>query len=205
MKPIIFRYCTAAAFFFISLGAPAEEPMPPQNLLPEGTFEVLNDKGEPLAWTIPHPSYQQSIGAKFELVTEGEAKFARMTASQADKSIHIAAVIPLPENSTKVTVSYRTRCRDIIPAQTPEWASVRLGGGFAGEDGKDLGYLRISKSQRSATPDWVTVTDTFSVPAGAKTLLVQPGIYFCTGSADFDDLTVTVESTPAPATPSPQP
>jgi hypothetical protein len=193
----------AAALAFLCLPLPAQEATPPKNLLPEGTFEILDDKGEPAAWTIPHPSYRESIGAQFELVTEGEAKFARLTSTLADKSIHISATVPLPENAGKVTISYRTRCRDIVPAETPEWASVRLGGGFAGESGEDLGYLRISKSQRAATPDWVTISETFDVPAGAKTLRLQPGIYFCTGSADFDDFTVTVE--PAPATPTPQP
>lgn len=175
-----------------------------ENLLPEGSFEVLDDEGRPQLFSLPHPNYQASIGAEVKIEREGENRFLRLIAHRPGTVVHFAASIPVPPSARALRIKFRVRSTDFERAPEPAWSSVRMGGAFLDAAGQPIhpGYLRVTRSVKGNTGgEWVTLEETLTVPEGAARIRVQPGIYYGQGTVDFDDIEVydaTDEAAPAP-------
>ena len=163
------------------------------NLFPEGSFEILGAEGEPESWSLPHPNYLAKIQADSSLETENGNRFLRLSLENPENANLATAKIPIPDDAANVVITYRVRCTNLTPADVPSWSGVFNGGGFLDGAEQSLELFRGVKRLKESTDGWVDVEEVFQVPVGAKMVLLQPGIYHCTGTADFDDFVVTVE------------
>jgi len=172
----------------------AQPAAPAPNLFPEGPFEILDSEGIPLSWRTPHPSHQQRINAAFRTQTEPDGnRYVILENLDATKVLHMAAEIPVPAGTARVRVTFRLRARALAVSPEPEWAAVQLGGGWVDADGKHITHLRTEHRVRADVPEWVTLEEVFSSPAGATKIVLQPGLYHTSGAIDLDDFKVFAE------------
>lgn len=209
MKCISSIFRIAAAVAGLSLALYAQD----NNIFPEGTFEgevVLSDKvqqvnamnkGEglvELGTLYIEPGDYKTKGYTVQVETEEGSKFLRFNrAANANNKGNFRTYVTLKLPATKpvaVAISLRWRLREFAKLDgAPEWASAQIEPAFLSADGKVLknnyGVFRLQKSADT----WQEVEKSVPVPEGAVYIMLQPGLYVCSGILDIDDLKIIPE------------
>ncbi len=176
------------------------------NLFPEGNFESpVTLKAEPFkagplsaeeGVLYIEPGDFKNKSCQVNTEKEGDSTFLRMIAPEGFSGI-LRTYIPLklPETApASVTISMRWRVSDLkIGAGAPEWAGVQNDPMFVMADGTTQvanGTLRLKENTGG---EWQEVEKSVPVPAGAKMLVLQPGLYLSSGTLDVDDIKVFTE------------
>ncbi|HXI83036.1 MAG TPA: hypothetical protein VNL17_02980 [Verrucomicrobiae bacterium] len=177
------RFAPRALAFAIGLLLLIDRPTLSQsttNVFPSGAFENIDTRGVLLDW-------KPISGDTVRLVEEGSNHYCVLTATNGQRPIVIGTKLPLDQSWRKLKVSARLRARNMQPGEQA-WQNARIMLRFEEETGKPLSFP--SCPQLGLNSDWVTLSTTFEVPAGATTLAVEPGVYGPAGELSVDDITV---------------
>ncbi len=163
---------------------------PGANAFPNGSFEKLGPDGLPLGAPIKG---RQNV----RLVAEEGNHFIRLTNDDPAKVTNFVMKMPVPADWVAVRVACRLRAEDLETGKEA-WHDGRLALRFERKDGTMVGGYGPVPELKADSP-WRTLTVRQQVPAGAEQISFTPGLYFCTGTLDLDDIRVAGEKAPPPA------
>jgi hypothetical protein len=184
-KPVLLA---ATALALAALSATAQE-----NVFPEGGFEIMGAKGKPEGWVFPDPTYMASKGGAISLEGENGGTFLRIVSAGEGDAPKPHAKLDLPENAIHVRLQYKLRSANMKVLPEPAWAGGFMGGSFIDADGQALKPFVPSRRMKENNAEWIECEDTYPVPGGAVKVMLQPGLYFSTGTLDVDDVQVFIE------------
>ncbi|MDQ3815647.1 MAG: hypothetical protein M3347_17170 [Armatimonadota bacterium] len=148
---------------------------------PEGTFEQVNDKGNPLGWSLGD---QKLI----KLVEEKGNRFLRIENDAFPKDyVTTSSRFKLDPTWKKIRVAVRMRGRNLKPGKQP-WNEARLWTIFEDENGKEVSTGPLPALKKDS--DWVSFSERVNVPPKAVYLKLTPAMLSTLGVADFDDIVV---------------
>lgn len=179
------------------------------NMFPEGNFEsgaqlkapfpnpiTENPKNAEEGVLYIEPGDYQARNCKVSIENEDGSSFLHLEAPKGFDGIlrtYIALRLPEPAPAA-VTIGQRWRMADFAKLEeAPQWAGAQNDPVFVMEDGtrKTInGTLRLNSNTGG---EWQEVEKTVSVPAGARILILQPGLYRASGTLDIDDIRVFAE------------
>lgn len=163
------------------------------NVLEEGDFESQRG-GIPAGFDWAGFAGDPSVTPnKFELITEGDSQFVRLTVPPAT-SKEVAAVqvkepIPLPTDWTGLKVSAKLRVKDYVQG-AEGWNGVKVMVMFFDSNGETIGSEVPVISLKEDAPDWVKLEKEIQIPPGAQSFKINAGFIGSAGIADIDDLSV---------------
>ncbi|HEX8834560.1 MAG TPA: hypothetical protein VF719_10190, partial [Abditibacteriaceae bacterium] len=154
----------------------------------DGTFETPN-------------GWKGLDGAK-SIVEEKGNHFLRVKNDNPEDVVIVDARIPLEPTWKRVTMS--AKIRGTIEARGKEgWYAPRLTFTFQDAEHKKVGDWPDVIQLQQSTAEWLKVTRTYEIPAGAASISLTPGLWGTSGTFDIDDLTVksadAVEANKTPA------
>jgi hypothetical protein len=171
------------------------------NLLPEGSFELLNADGDPEAWVLPNKNDRPWLaGVTARIEQENNSHYLRITTNPEFPGFYsLFTVVPWePEGKSKVRVSARLRANIQDKPEAP-WRGFRAHVGFSREQGSGRNWTMEGDRRldgldiQDTTADWVPATDSRAVPEGTKFICIQFIVGGMTGTFDVDDVVVTPE------------
>ena len=165
-----------------SYGAPAQSAAPTgRNVLPNGNFETPGANGRPAGWDTPPRNSR--------VVEENGNRYMVISKVTGDELPWLSLTVPLDPAWGRLRLSARMRVRDLkLGAQV--WQNARVGLRWEDDDGKLVGYPTMLEIK--ADTDWTTLSSEFDVPAEAKRLAINPGIYGAAGELSIDDIQLVV-------------
>ena len=173
-------------------GNPPLEARPIEDGFPEGTFEQVDAKGNPLGWNLTDSKFMK-------LVEENGNRFLRIENNTAPKDyVTISNRFKLDPAWERIRVSVRLRGRNLKPGSQP-WNEARLWCVFEDENGKEVGTGPLPALKKDS--DWVAFSEKAKVPPGAVYLKLTPAMLSTLGVADFDDIVVEPLGVEHPAPP----
>ena len=156
--------------------APASLPIRPG--LPEGTFENLDDKGDPVGWT---------LGTGITLMQEDGNHFLRLNNDDPNGTVLTDTFFKLDPAWRGIIV--KARLRTNIKTGPESYHNARLGYTFADAAGEKVGDWPATLDVR-ADEDWTKLEQRALVPPGAVYVKVTPIMQNTTGTLDLDDIVV---------------
>ena len=149
-----------------------------------GNMEEPDGKGGARGWHT-QARYQPQV----TLMEEGGNHFLRVNNPDAGKLVYFDRKIELDPAWVAVTVSARMRSTGFTSGKGSK-QDGRVDVIFRDEHGTRVGGYPTVPCVRGDSP-WTVRSATADVPPGAKSLLLQVGIFNSSGTVDFDDITVT--------------
>jgi hypothetical protein len=148
---------------------------------PEGTFEKIDNDGNPDGWDLA-----RALGV--ELQEENGNHFLRLSNQTPGASAFTDALFKLDPEWRMVRVRSRLRVKDLKVGAKP-WEIARLGYVFADEAGVQVGDFTNSPGADADT-DWKVIEIVSPVHVGATTIKLTPLLNNATGVMDIDDIVV---------------
>ncbi len=159
----------------------ADIKIPEGNIVENGNFEKdLNNDGVPDKWDRRDGISYPSENGKRWLKIEG-----------GQKSIH--RKIELEPGWGVVKLSFKARCKDIVPGEEG-WQNARMAMNFADDSDKKVGEWPNVFGWSEGTKDWVECEREYKVPPGASCLFINPANYGKSGTVEFADISLKVTS-----------
>lgn len=156
---------------------PAFSPLGRCDLVPNGNFEAPVD-GIPGGWE-PKPN------PNFQIVQNGANHYAVLTKVDPNYSPVAQVVVPVDPTWKQVDISARMKARRLVVG-TETWQTARVTTVFLDENKKIAHYA--SASTLWVDTDWVSRTLRDDVPADAKFLSIQIGVWGPAGELSVDDV-----------------
>jgi hypothetical protein len=148
-------------------------------------MEQLDAKaGMPRGWNV-----QARYKPQVTLLEEGGNHFLRLDNPDPAKIVYVDRKIKVDPSWVAVTVSARMRSTD-FQAGSGSMQDGRIRILFKDESGTRIGNYPTEPNVRGDST-WTIRTATADVPAGAKSVQLQAGIFNATGTLDLDDIIVT--------------
>lgn len=147
------------------------------NLVENGGF----DRGG-LGWSAP----EQAVVGPMSFPSDGTNRWAALKAPTRP----LAQRIRLHPDWLSLRVSARMRATDVTLGDQ-SWQDARLAMDFKDAAGKHLNPWP-NVFHATGTTEWVSYQRVFKIPPGATTLDINPSIFGPSGSAEFDDISVTI-------------
>lgn len=180
-----------------SLNAPAEENKDKDNLLDNGSFTEEGPMSGAIAWSRGNPAFISFVAET--IMEKGEEvvnRYCRITLEEPQAAIILQKLDVSPEWKT-LDVSVRIRAKDVVTGDEA-WKTGQFQFLFLDEAGKVVGGWNRLKVTED-TDGWVTMTKKgVKVPATAKALKCQVGVWGAKGTFEFDDVSVKVAETQLP-------
>lgn len=176
-------FLLTAIFVCLNSFAAQTDPLQPENLLKNSSFELGMEKGIPKYWGTEY--YNAT------LVSPGKVgKYAVKIQNIEEKMSVGAQKVSLPyEKYKKIVLSGYVKLENIV--QGPEdWNKVNIQVLFLDANGNQLGGYP-SLGPWSGTMEWMRFVRSFHVPKGTRFAKVVFGLYNCKGTAYFDDIKIT--------------
>ncbi|MCS7008526.1 MAG: hypothetical protein N2035_04120 [Chthoniobacterales bacterium] len=182
MKKILFSlfvFFGIAGFGFTSDG----------NLIPEGSFEILNAAGNPEGWKLPDPNWYKNFGGKVRIINEEGDNFLQIESDGMDKLLRASFKVTIPDNVARLRLSYRIRAdvRDVASNEDKKGVGVQVARWW-GNNEKEEAKWGGADWVTASTGGWVDKEFEFDVPAGMTTLRIDIGIRNASAIADFNDI-----------------
>jgi len=180
LLPLIF-------IFALALHALAEDT---KNIVPNGSFEEIGDKGLPAAWTMPEEWRKKTYDEDWMAESEDGKNFLRLIKRNTTDSLGIKMVVPVQKEWTSLEVSLRARLADF--EQGPEkWNGALIWLGFLDADGQQIGnFPNASLGTQENCQEWSELRKTVTVPPEAAEMTVQIILARSAGTFDVDDLEI---------------
>ncbi|MDQ3813389.1 MAG: beta-galactosidase [Armatimonadota bacterium] len=161
-----------------------------QNVLPNGNFEMLDANGRPTGWDTPRRNSR--------VVEENGNHYMVISKVTGEELPWLGLTVPLDPAWGRLRLSAKMRVRD-LKLGAEGWQNARVGLRWEDAEGKLVGYP--SMLEIKADTAWATLSSEFDVPAEAKRLAINPGIYGPAGELSIDDIQLVVlPKAAAPAT-----
>ncbi|HEX8234356.1 MAG TPA: hypothetical protein VF600_00205 [Abditibacteriaceae bacterium] len=148
---------------------------------PEGTFEKVDDSGNPDGW-----DSAQAFGV--QVLEENGNHYLRLTNRDPGASAFIHGFFKLDPEWRMVRVRSRLRVKDLKMGAQP-WEIARLGYVFTDEAGNQAGDYTNSPGVDADT-DWKVIEIVAPVHPGAALIKLTPILNNATGVLDIDDIVV---------------
>ncbi|MDQ3815779.1 MAG: hypothetical protein M3347_17845, partial [Armatimonadota bacterium] len=152
-----------------------------QNLVPEGSFETLDEKNLPPGWQGMNPEF-------ITAVKEGGNQWLRFTNTDHSRVVGMQKTVRLSAGTKLVIVSARMKATNFQLGKEG-WHEARIALRFENDKGEQVGGYPAMPNLR-ANADWVTREVILEVPEGATQLQMQPGLWLATGVLEIDDIKV---------------
>lgn len=179
----------AACFLAVTFAASchADETLP---IISNGDFQSDADAdGAPDGWG--------AAKGPISFQSEGDNRFARITSQKLGQMALIYRLIPIPENTKALELTYKQRVSDLKPGEQA-WFDARIMMEWKDAEGKKMKDAPAPPYTRKNTGGWVEKAKSFLVPEGAKTLEFMPALFqVVSGTFDVDDF-VLKPTDPAP-------
>jgi len=171
-----------AVFWFVASGQAGEAK---DNLPPNGSFEKLNEQGNPVGWHLPASRNIQ--------VLEKDGNHWMRVANKTHIIMNFTAVLKLEPEWKALEVSALIKTSR-IKLGTLLWATPRLA-----LISKDANGKYVSKNRRDIAvkkdADWTTYRITVPIPEEVAVIEISPGLYKATGVIEVDDIGIKVVET----------
>jgi len=161
----------------------ATSPKAPRqvNAFANAAFDMVDAKGIPAGIT-------GWDGRCAKVAEEGGNRFMRITNEDPKAARNVQFAIPVEAGWKAVLVSARMGVQGFKRGKE-NWHDARLAFRFEKADGKMVGGYGDVPRLETDSP-WVTLSVVRDVPTGAERIGFTPGLYFCPGRLDLDDLRV---------------
>lgn len=142
----------------------------------------------PPAWITTYKISSQQV-PPVRIETEGAEKFLRIENKTPDEDIYCENYFKIDPSWKKVKVSAKIRAKD-LKCGSEVYHDARVMITFTdGKANKVGGYGDVPCVK--ADQDWKEASAVREVPDGATAIRLQVGLFHSTGTADFDDISVT--------------
>ncbi|MBV9864893.1 MAG: hypothetical protein JO316_06055 [Abitibacteriaceae bacterium] len=148
---------------------------------PEGSFETLDDNGQPLGWELNSP--------QIKVVEEDGNHFLRLTNQNPQVSVFVDNYFKLDPTWKAITLRVRERAKN-LKAGTQPWENARLGYTFMNATGQRVGDWPVTPDLRQDTKSWRIFTMRAEIPTGAVYIKLTPILHNTTGTLDIDDIKI---------------
>ena len=174
----------------LAFAAPLIAQTPEKPIVSNGDFQLdENTDGAPDGWGAAKGSLSYE--------KEGENTFARLTSQKPGQTAMLYRLIPVPENTKALELTWKQRISDLKPGKQA-WFDARIMMEWKDADGKKVKGSPSAPYSRKNTEGWVEKTKSFLVPEGAKTLEFMPALFQVqAGVFDLDDIALK-PTDPAP-------
>lgn len=186
----LLAFLAAAAFT-----GPASAQVPPENLMPEGA--MVGDLGSaPRGWNSPHPNYLNRIGARIALEqdTEDAGNFVSISSSDEKQIIRLQTQLEVNPDWIGRTFTVRARLRGTnIQPGSESWH----GGGIRYYYTRTDDTIAHGGGGRLVievpTPQWRRITHRWVLPADAKIIHLDVGLFGASGTLHARDVEFILE------------
>ncbi len=153
-----------------------------------GDFSVLSGREFAELWTV-----DASMEKNVHFDESGKDPLLVITNTEAEQAVNLVGVLHLNPKWTQLRVTVRFRAPEAA-AGNEAWHRPRVSLRFTDASsqgvGESDGYPASQPQMETATDEWVEKSVELSVPDGSVYLVIQPGLYFCTGKLEVADIRV---------------
>jgi hypothetical protein len=148
---------------------------------PQGTFEKVDDQGQPLGWDF-------KPGPAINIVEEDGNRFLRLSNSNPHLVISFDQFWSLDPAAKQLRVRVRLRGSNLKIGKEI-WENARLGYVFTDVHGERAGDWPPTADLREDS-DWKDLDFTMPIPPGARLFKLTPILHNTTGTLDVDDIQI---------------
>ncbi|MBV9866837.1 MAG: hypothetical protein JO316_15890 [Abitibacteriaceae bacterium] len=164
---------------------PAWLDLPIRDGFPEGTFENVDEEGNPAGWILDDKEHAQ-------VAEEKGNHFLRLINDNIDDSVSASTEFKLNPTWKKIKIRLRMRGKNIKIGPSPNDEShPRLAYEFADDNGK-VGPWVGNLPTLPQSSDWETKEIEATIPPDAKYIMLRPEMVYSSGIMDIDDIQFTV-------------
>jgi len=169
----------------VLVNAPLDAPSLPLGF-PQGNFEQLDEKGNPLGWPVLDVRHQK-------IVEEEGNHFLRTSNDDPNGYPALTLTYRLDPTWQALKIRARMRARNLKVGQQT-WQNARLNLTILDALGNRVGNIKVPELTQDS--DWVTKETKIPIPENAPFLEIGPGMLAATGTFDIDDIQIEEEKVP---------
>src|SRR5207302_7976791 len=167
-------------------------PAPDSNLVANGDLETVDGKGHLTGWSV-----SERNAASVHLLDEDGTRFLRLNNDDPSRSVVADQKLELDPSWKSVKISARLRAKNLKPGAA-SYQDARVAAAFQNAQETRISNWLAGPSLRTDSATWVQRNVTLDIPSGAKVLYLQLALLSATKQADFNNVTITTMTTPAP-------
>lgn len=159
------------------------------NLVKNGNFSEVNEKGLPLDWEgISHPSYLTKLGITVGGVTEGDTSFLHIEKQSVDNANLGEQKVALPAEVSRIRVACKVRSSDA--KRGIDWFSPGLSFGWFTETEESPVSWGKWLLQKSESSEWTDLEIVLEKPSDVRGIKISIQANGWTGNADITGIVV---------------